>query len=194
MREEPIEIKHVKENTNIPLLLKSNIEAKISQIKSSDRPKIGYIHIGRIQVMIKAHFLEVINSLVNLAVLDNRIKDRKHVLGIIQENLSYKKLIFKIYPKYSISLRDRNINKTLTLCYDFKYFHIMHDGSYPYSITKGGQRVVLRYHDPSKPRPMRAHKFLLLSPARPTAWAHVCRARAVPKKAHQIFFTSSSRV
>ena len=49
--------------------------------------------------------------------------------------MSFKKLIFKIYPKYSISLRDKNINKTLTLCHDFKYFDIMHDGSYPYSIT-----------------------------------------------------------
>ena len=39
-------------------------------------------------------------------------------------------MIFKIFPKYSISLRDKNINKTLTLCHD-----IMHDGSYPYSIT-----------------------------------------------------------
>ena len=67
--------------------------------------------------------------------MDNRIKDRKHaLLGIIQGNLSYKKLIFKILPKYSISLRDRNINKILTLCHDFKYFDIMHYGSYPYSI------------------------------------------------------------
>ena len=86
--------------------------------------------------MIKAHFRERINSPVNLAILDNRIKERKHaLLGIIQGNLNYKILIFKIFPKYSISLKDRNINKTLTLCHDFKYFDIMHDGSYPYSIT-----------------------------------------------------------
>ena len=56
MREEPIEIKHAKGNTNIPLLLKFDIEDKISKIKSSDKPKIGYIHIGGFQVMIKAHF------------------------------------------------------------------------------------------------------------------------------------------
>ena len=34
-----------------------------------------------------------------------------------------------------MSLRDKNINKTLTLYHDFKYFDIMHDESYPYSIT-----------------------------------------------------------
>ena len=37
--------------------------------------KIGYVHIGGIQVMIKAHFREGINSPVNLAILDKRIKD-----------------------------------------------------------------------------------------------------------------------
>ena len=134
--EEHIEIRYAKGNTNIPLLLKTDIEDKISKIKSSNRPKIGYDHIGGIQFMIKAHFREGIDSPIILAVLDNRIQDRKHAVPrIIQGNLSYKKLIFKIYPKYSISLRDRNINKTLTLCHDFKYFDIMHEGSYPYSIT-----------------------------------------------------------
>lgn len=85
--------------------------------------------------MIKAHFLEGIGSPVNCAILDDRLKVRKYkLLRIIQGNISYK-LIFKIYPKYSISLRDKNINKTLTLSRDFKYFDIIHDGSYPYSIT-----------------------------------------------------------
>lgn len=136
VREEPIDIWYARGNTNIPLLLKSDIEEKINKIRPNDRHKIGYIHIGGIQIVIKSHFREGIDSSVNLAVLDNRIKDRKHaLLGVIQGNLNYKKLIFKIYLKYSINLRDSNINKTLTLCHDFKYFDIMHDGSYPYSIT-----------------------------------------------------------
>ena len=133
VREESIEIRYARGNTNIPLLLKIDIEEKINKIKSSDRLKIGSVHIGGIQVMIKAHFREGKNSPVNIAILDNRIKYRKHtLLGIIQGNLNYKKLIFKIFPKYSISLKDKNINKTLTLCHYFKYFDIMHDGSYPY--------------------------------------------------------------
>lgn len=135
LREEPIEIRHARGNKNVPLLLKSNVEDKINTIKSSDRPKIGYVHIGGIQIMIKAHFRERICSPINLAILDNRIKDPKHVLfGIIQRNLSYKKSIFRIYPEYSINLKDRNVNKTLILSHDFKYFDIMHDQSYPYSI------------------------------------------------------------
>lgn len=56
IREEPIEIRYAKGNTNIPLLLKSNIEDKINRIKSSDRSKIGYVHIRGIQIMMKAHF------------------------------------------------------------------------------------------------------------------------------------------
>ena len=92
VREEPIEIRYARGNTNLPLLLKNDIEDKINKIKSSDKFKIGYAHIGGIQVMIKAHFQEGIDSPVNLAILDNRIKDLKHaLLGIIQGILSYKK-------------------------------------------------------------------------------------------------------
>ena len=92
VREEPIEIRYVRGNANIPLLLKTGIENKINKIKSSDRLKIRYVRIGGIEVMIKAHFQEGIDGPVNLAILDNRIKDLKHaLLGIIQGILSYKK-------------------------------------------------------------------------------------------------------
>lgn len=95
---EPIEIRHPRGSTNISLLLESYIEDKINKIWYSDRAKIGYIHIGGIQIKIKTHFWEEINSLINLAILDNRIRYRKHTLfGIMLGNLSYKKIIFKIY-------------------------------------------------------------------------------------------------
>lgn len=45
VREEPIEKRHARGNRKIHLLLKSYIEDKINRIRSSDRPKIGYIHI-----------------------------------------------------------------------------------------------------------------------------------------------------
>lgn len=65
LREEPIEIRHARGNKNVSLLLKSNIEDKINRIKSSDKPKIGYVHIGGIQIMIIAHFREGICSPIN---------------------------------------------------------------------------------------------------------------------------------
>ena len=52
VREKPIEIRYARGNTNIPLLLKTDIEDRINKIKSSDRLKIGNVHIGGIQVMI----------------------------------------------------------------------------------------------------------------------------------------------
>lgn len=134
--EKPIDIMHSRGNTNIPMLLKSDIKDKINRIMSSNRSKIGYIYIEGIQIMIKIHFRDGIDSPLNIIVLDNNIKNRKCLLlGIIQEYISCKKLIFKTYPKYFISLRNRNINKTLTLSNDFKYFDILYDGSYPYSIA-----------------------------------------------------------
>lgn len=83
IREESIEIRHATGNIYVLLLLKSNIEDKINKIRSSDGSNIGYIDIGGVQIMIKAHFREGINSLVNIVVLDNRIKHRKDdLLGI----------------------------------------------------------------------------------------------------------------
>ena len=72
-------------NTNIQLLFKYDIEDKISKIKSSDRPKNWICSYWRNPNYNKSSsFLEGIDSLVNLTVLDNIIKDRKHaLLGII---------------------------------------------------------------------------------------------------------------
>lgn len=100
------------EEINITLLLKPNIEDKISKIKSSGRSKNGYIRIGGIQIMIKARFKEGIDDPVNIVVLDKRIKYRKYALfRIIQRHLNYKKLLFKIYPKYLISLKIKNLTR-----------------------------------------------------------------------------------
>ena len=74
IRKEQIEIRQARGNRNIPLLLKLDIEDKISKIKFSDKSKIGYIHIGGIQIMIKVHFKEGIDSPINIA---NRIKKLK---------------------------------------------------------------------------------------------------------------------
>lgn len=92
INEEPIEIRHPRGSTNISLLLESYIEDKINKIWYSYRAKIGYIHLGGIQIKIKTHFWEGINNLINLAILDNRIRYWKPTLfRIILGNLSYKK-------------------------------------------------------------------------------------------------------
>ncbi|GLT95854.1 hypothetical protein SLE2022_135130 [Rubroshorea leprosula] len=120
---------------NIPLLIKLEIESKLSKIKEFDRSRIGFIHIGGIQILIKAHFREGIDTPIKVALIDNRINDRKDaILGLVQGNLSYQKLMFTVYPKYAVNINDRNINKTLSLAHEFARENFMKDGSMPYSI------------------------------------------------------------
>ena len=101
VREEPIEIRYARGNTNIPLLLKTDIKDKINKIKSSDRLKIGYVHIGGIQVMIRAHFREGINSPVNLAILDNQN---------LKVKIEYNNGISIFFEKLFLNLPNTNIN------------------------------------------------------------------------------------
>jgi hypothetical protein len=133
-REQTLDINLTTNRINIPLLRKEDVQNKLANLK--DKQKIGYVHIGAIQVMIKAIFREGIDTPIELALVDNRLIQRKDVvLGVIQGNLSCQKLKFRVHPKISVNLRDKNLNSTLSLVHDFKRRDFTKDGSIPYSIT-----------------------------------------------------------
>lgn len=65
--------------------------------------------------MLKANFREGINTPKILGVLDNRINNgRDALLGIIEGNLNYSKMLFKIFPKFTVSLKDKWFDYTLS--------------------------------------------------------------------------------
>ena len=87
-------------------------------------------------MIISATFREGIDTPIDLALLDNRIINKKEaILGIIRGNLKYQKLIFNIYPKIAYSLGDEDFDKTLSLIQDFKIKYFIREGNKPYSIT-----------------------------------------------------------
>ena len=72
-------------------------------------------------MIISAIFREGIDTPIDLALLDNRILNKKEaILGIIRGNLKYQKLIFNIYPKIVYNLGDEDFDKTLSLIQAFK--------------------------------------------------------------------------
>jgi hypothetical protein len=84
--------------------------------KEEHRSKLGYIHIGAIQVLIKATFQEGINSPVELVLKDDRITDPvDKILGVIEGNFAYVKLKFEIHPNIGIPLDTQRLDQTLTL-------------------------------------------------------------------------------
>ena len=87
-------------------------------------------------MIISATSREGIDTPIDLALLDNRIVNKKKaILGIIRGNLKYQKLILNIYPKISYNLADKDFDRTLSLIQDFKRQDFMREGNKPYSIT-----------------------------------------------------------
>ena len=136
LKEKALNIEVTSNKIEIPLLEKRELIQRIQKINEKDRGKIGWIYIGSIQMIISATFREGIDTPIDLALLDNRIINKKEaILGIIRGNLKYQKLIFNIYPKIAYNLADKDFDRTLSLIQDFKRQDFMGEGNKPYSIT-----------------------------------------------------------
>ena len=136
LKEKALNIEVTSNKIEIPLLEKRELVQRISKINEKDRCKIGWIYIGSIQMILSATFREGIDTPIDLALLDNRIVNKKEaILGIIRGNLKYQKLIFNIYPKIAYNLADKDFDRTLSLIQDFKRQDFMREGNKPYSIT-----------------------------------------------------------
>ena len=89
---------------------------RIAKIDENKICKIGWIYIGSIQMIISATFKEGIDTPIDLALLHNRIIDKKEaILGIIRGNLKYQKLIVNSYPKIAYNIGDKDFDRTLSL-------------------------------------------------------------------------------
>ena len=136
LKEKALNIEVTSNKIEIPLLEKRELIQRISKINEKDHSKIGWIYIGSIQMIISATFREGIDTPIDLAILDNRIVNKKEaILGIIKGNLKSQKLIFNIYPKIAYNLADKDFDRTLSLIQDFKRQDFMREGNKPYSIT-----------------------------------------------------------
>ena len=95
---------------------KKELLKRIAKFDEKERCKIAWIYIGSIQMIISATFREDIDTPIDLALLDNKITNKKEaILGIIRGNLKYQKLINDIYPKIAYNLGDKDFDKTLSL-------------------------------------------------------------------------------
>ena len=87
LTEKALNIEVTSNKIEIPLLEKRELIQRISKINEKNRCKIGWIYIGSIQMIISATFREGIDTPIDLALLDNRIVNKKEaILGIIRGN------------------------------------------------------------------------------------------------------------
>lgn len=136
IQERTLDIDMTSNKVMIPLLSKKDIQNKLTRVKPEIRNTLGWIHIGAIQIIIKSTFKEGIDSPIELAIMDNRIRQREEAcLGILKGNLQYGKLKFNIHPRISYHIQDKDFDKTLSLLQDFKRRDFFKTQNRPYSIT-----------------------------------------------------------
>ncbi|KAL0339426.1 UNVERIFIED_CONTAM: movement protein, partial [Sesamum angustifolium] len=118
------------------LIPKEEILEELSRLREEIAVTMKWIHIGTIEVVIKATFKEGIDSEIHLSIMDRRINNlRDGCLGIMIGNLYAGKLMFDIHPRIAYNLADQDFSRVLTLLQDFKRKDLMKEGNRPYSIT-----------------------------------------------------------
>ncbi|KAL0374053.1 UNVERIFIED_CONTAM: putative enzymatic polyprotein [Sesamum radiatum] len=118
------------------LIPKEEILEELSKLREEVAVTMKWIHIGAIEVVIKATFKEGIDSEIHLSIMDRRINNlRDGCLGTMIGNLYAGKLMFDIHPRIAYNLADQDFSRVLTLHQDFKRKDLMKEGNRPYSIT-----------------------------------------------------------
>ncbi|KAL0368024.1 UNVERIFIED_CONTAM: movement protein [Sesamum calycinum] len=118
------------------LIPKEEILEELSRLREEIAITMKWIHIGTIEVVIKATFKEGIDSEIHLSIMDRRINNlRDGCLGTMIGNLYAGKLMFDIHHRIAYNLVDQDFNRVLTLHQDFKRKDLMKEGNRPYSIT-----------------------------------------------------------
>ncbi|ACL36979.1 putative cell-to-cell movement protein [Rudbeckia flower distortion virus] len=135
VQEHPIEISQADGLTGLNLVTNHQLSERLAKISDHDRSKISYLHIGTIQIILKSTFKEMINSPIDLAIIDNRIKTSDCIIGIIQGNLAYQVIKFNVNLNYAIPLESKNITNSIGILYKFHNKELMEKGDHPFSIT-----------------------------------------------------------
>ncbi|KAL0434891.1 UNVERIFIED_CONTAM: Enzymatic polyprotein [Sesamum radiatum] len=118
------------------LIPKEEILEELSKLREEVATTMKWIHIGTIEVLIKATFKKGIDSEIHLSIMDRRINNlRDGCLGTMIGNLYAGKLMFDIHPRIAYNLADQDFSRVLTLHQNFKRKYLMKEGNRPYSIT-----------------------------------------------------------
>lgn len=135
-KEMHVDIKDTKGTVFLSLINKDEIRKNLLKIDSKIRSTISTVHLGAVKILLKSEFQEGIDSPIKMALIDNRIKDRKDcILGAARGNLAYQKFMFSVYPKFGLSLDSKNLDTVLSFVHQFERENLMDAGDKVFSIS-----------------------------------------------------------
>ena len=133
--EEAIPIETTNGKIVISTIDKQQIDKRLGKFSENERKKIGYIHISTIQILIKSTFMKGIDSPLEIALEDSRIRNKKQaVIAKGNCNLKYGKIKFDINLQMGLSLKDIDLNKSIVFHYKLKDSTFMKEGNHPFTI------------------------------------------------------------
>ncbi|AES65923.1 cell-to-cell movement protein [Medicago truncatula] len=130
MGEEAISIENTQGNIVKFTIHKTQIEKRIETFSEKEKSKIGYIHISTIQILIKSTFVKGIDSPLEIALEDSMILDKRQV----KCNLKYGKLKFDINLQMGLSLKDKDLDRSIVFLYKLENSNFMKKGNHHFTI------------------------------------------------------------
>ncbi|XP_031392048.1 uncharacterized protein LOC116204107 [Punica granatum] len=131
-----IRLKEAKGDRCLTVLNSEQVDARIKKMKESHRSKIGWIHVGTIQILIKSTFRRNIHCPVRIAVIDNRMtKNCDKILGVITGDLGYGVVKFDVTCNYAVPLASSCFNNSIGIWFELMNKDIMQETDIPFSIT-----------------------------------------------------------
>ncbi|XP_071728489.1 uncharacterized protein [Rutidosis leptorrhynchoides] len=133
--EEPVPIEQTKGDILIPIINRKQIRDRMKQMNEKDRTKIAYVHISTIQIIFKSTFMEC-NTPIELELRDDRIIDKhESIIAKGKGNLAEGKIKFDVNIQLGLSLKDKDLNKSITIRYELLRRNFMYKGNHPFTVT-----------------------------------------------------------
>ena len=133
--EEAIPIDSTYGNIVVSTIDRTQIRRRIENLSEKERTKIGYIHISTIQILIKSTFMKGIDSPLEIILEDSRIVDKKQsIIAQGKCNLKYGKIKFDINLQMGLSLKDKDLDRSIVFHYKLENPNLMKKGNHPFTI------------------------------------------------------------
>nr|AAA79871.1 ORF I [Cassava vein mosaic virus] len=130
--EHPIDVKYVQNQDkiiNLPLYNQEIFENEIQKIPDKDQNKIRNIHLAAVEIVVKAYFREGIDTPFEIILCDDRITypQEGSLVEVLIGNLIYQKVKFTKIINYSISIEDKNLDKSLVMYWNLEGIKMIKD-------------------------------------------------------------------
>lgn len=118
----------------IPIIRSNQIRQQLRSMPLNQAEKMTTVFVSSIQLLFKSTFQPGEDTPLRLRIRDDRYV-RGGTIVSASGNLSETKIMFQINLRASRAIKDKDLDRSLTLWYDFERHDLLRPGNHPFSIT-----------------------------------------------------------